>query len=377
MKAQDIVDKLSASIPLYTDGFSNSVGVTSITVAGTTASVTTDAAHGLVENQNVAVLGAEAPVQIDTGTFLRTGSSAVFETLQDHDFTLSQLDITNGGKTLTISGATEAEFNGTFQIAQVVNRRKLIIAVADSGSTTISGSPIVEDANGGLFNGLFPAVNVATTTFDYEMPVAYPLDAVVDNASVQISIRILSVLDIAAYLQDIYTNKGLDDDVIVVQLGDVTQSKKRNEETDASSSTVGEYSYTPTLIQPFAVYTVMNVTDELTASQARDKVESEYIPAVFSSVLRAKFDTGFTYSQYRATFTGHGVFAYSDVTGKNRAIYAHEITFEQLATLTKVDMVGPDSNVAMRDVEYTLTQDPGTGVDTLDANVNLDEEPIP
>jgi hypothetical protein len=121
----------------------------------------------------------------------------------------------------------------------------------------------------------------------------------------------------------------------------------------------------------------MNVTQDLTASQARDKAEEEYIPAVFHSVLRAKFDTGFSYSQYRATFTGHGVFAYSDVNGKNKAIYAHEVAFEQLAMLTRVDTVGADDNVAMRDVSYTLTVDPGTGVDTLDAGIDLDEEPIP
>lgn len=374
MKAQDIVDKLSAILPLHTDGFSNSVGVTSISVAGTTATVTTDAPHGLIEGQNVAMTGVQAPVQIDTGTFIRTGSSATFETLQDHDLTLSERDIAAGGKTIDISGANEAEFNGTFTLIKVVNRRKLIINVADSGPTTISGSPLVENANGNLFNGLVPAVNVAASTFDYELPVSYPIDPVVTGATVQISIRILSVLDIQQYLRDVYTKKGLDEDILVVQLGDVTQSKKRDEPTDAASSTTGEYSYVPTLIQPFAIYIVMNVTDDLTGSQARDQVEEEYIPAIFRSVLRAKFNTGFTYNQYRATFTGHGVFAFSDINGKNKAIYAHEVTFEQLVLLSKADMVGPDDNVAMRDVTYNLTTDLGTG--ELDATIDLDEEPI-
>ena len=374
MKAQDIVDKLSAIIPLYTDGFSESVGITSITPAGVTASVVTDTAHNLVDGQNVAIINADAPVQIDTGTFLRTGSQAEFETLQDHDLTLSQRDIAAGGKTITISGATEAEFNGTFQLMRIANRRKILIAVTDAGPTTISGSPIVENANGGIFNGLFPVTNIGTTSFDYTLPVSYPLPAVVDNARVQVSLRVLSVLDIEQYLDDVYTKQAIDDDVLVVQLGDVTQSKKRTEESDAASSTSGEYSYTPVLVQPFAIYVIQNVTDELTGSQARDKIEDEYVPAIFRSVLRAKFDSGFTYDQYRATFTGHGVFAFSDNNGKNKAIYAHEITFEQLTQLSKVDMVGPDDNVAMRDVDYTLTTDLGTGV--LTAEVDLDEEPL-
>jgi hypothetical protein len=93
-------------------------------------------------------------------------------------------------------------------------------------------------------------------------------------------------------------------------------------------------------------------------------------------VLRAQFASGFTVSQHRATFTGHGVFAYSDSNGKNKALYAHEVSFEQLTQLTGSDMVGPDPTVALRNIEYTLAQDPGTGEDTLNADVDLDEELI-
>lgn len=375
MKAQDIVDQLSAIVPRHTAGFSNSVGITSIVPLADIASVVTSAGHGLVENQNVAIIDVDAPVEIDTGTFLRTLSQAEFETLQDHDLTLSQRDIAAGGKTITISGANESEFNGTFSLLRVINRRKLLIAVTDAGPTTITGSPIVEDANGQLFNGLFVATNVGTTTFDYKLSRTYTLPAAVSKGKVQTSIRITSALDIEQYLQDVYTKQAIDDDQLVVQLGDVSQSKKRNEETDAASSTAGEDSYTPILVQPFAIYIIQNVTDELTGSAARDRVEEEFIPAIFRSVLRVNFDTGFTYSPYRATFTGHGVFAFSDVNGKNKAIYAHEITFEQLTQLTKTDMVGPDDNVAMRDVQYTLTTDLGTGI--LTADIDLDEEPIP
>lgn len=377
MKAQDIVDQLASSMPLFTDGFSESLSISSITVSGVTATLTTPTPHGVLNGQNVAILGVDAPVQIDSGTFIRVGSTATFETLQDHDLTLSERDKTNGGKTITISGATEAEFNGTFTIVQIANRRMLLIAVDNSGATTISGTPIVEDANGGIFNGLFPAANVTLTTFEYTLPVSYPLDGITDNASIQTSVRISSALDIDQYLRDTYTAKGVGKDTLVVQLGDVTQSKKRGEQTDASSSAAGENSFTPILIQPFAIYIIMNVTTNLTGARARDKVEAEYIPAVFSSVLRASFDTGFTYSQYRATFTGHGVFAFTDATAKGKALYVHEITFEQLTQLTKIDMVGPDNNVAMRDVDYTLTVDPGTGDQTLDTDINLDEEPIP
>ena len=374
MKAADIVARLSGNIPLHTSAFSDSVAITSIVPTGTTALATTAAAHGLAEGQHIAIIGADAPVQIDTAEFLRTGSQAVFETLQDHDLTLSQKDILNGGKTIIISGATESEFNGTFELIGVTNRRKLVIAVTDAGPTTISGSPIVENANGNIFNGFKAAANVTATTFEYELPSAYALPSA-GSAEVQTSIRIISVLDIRQYLQDVYTKQTVAEDQLVVQLGDVVESKSRNETTDASDSSSGNRAFTPTVIQPFAIYIVMNATDSLSVAELRDNVEFEYIPAIFKSVLRAPFDTGFAYSQFKATFTGHGVFAYSDEAGKNKAVYVHEVTFEQLAKLYDSDTVGPEATVAMRDVDFTMNSSLGTGI--METNVDLDEEPLP
>lgn len=377
MNGLDVCTQLAKIIPTATDGFSNSLAITSIVPTANIALVTTPSPHGLSDGAIVSIIGAQAPVQIDTGTFLRTLTTATFKTLQDQDLTLSERDKSFGGKTIDISGANESEFNGTFQLLKVVNRRELIIAVADSGSTTISGSPIVDNANGGIFNGVFPIFNATASTFEYTLPISYPLPAEVTNAKVQISIRIASVLDITQYISEVYTKRALTKDQLIVQLGDVTQSKNRNEESDADDSSTGQYSYTPTLIQPFAIYILQNVTDQVSASLARDKVENEYVPAIFKAVMLAKFDTGFTYSQHRATFVSHGVFAYSEETqGERKALYAHEVAFQQLANLDKdKDTAGADDTVAMRDVDYTLTTDLGTG--ELLANVDLDEEIIP
>lgn len=375
MKALDVCNQLAKFIPRFTDGFSESIDITSITPTGDTALVVTASPHGLSNGDNTAIIFADAPVEIDTSTFLRVVSTATFETLQDHDLTLSERDKAAGGKTITISGATETEFNGTFQLLSVLNRRKLVIAVTDAGPTTISGSPIVEDANGGVFNGLFTVANVTATKFEYTLPISYPLPAAVTNAKAQTELRIATVLDVNQFIDDIYTKELVNDDLLIVQLGDVSQSKKRNEESDASDSSSAEYSYTPILIQTFSIYIFMNVTEEVEPSALRDKVESEYVPAIYRSVLRAKFDTGFTFSQHRTTFTGHGVFAFGN-NDKGKALYVHEISFEQLAILDKVaDTVGPEDNVAMRDVSFTLPTSLGTGV--LTASVDLDEEPIP
>ena len=375
MKAQDIVDELARYVPLFTDGFTNSLPVLSAVVSGDVCRLTTQGNHDLVEGQQVAISGITAPVQIDAANFLRTGSTATLPTIQEHDLTLSERDKAAGGKQITISGANEGEFTGSFLLIGVPDRNTLLIAVDDSGPTTISGAPLVDDANGAVFNGFVAASNVNSNSFEYTLPKEYPLNGVASAGVVQISIRVLSVLDIEQYIVDVHTRKEPTEATLVVELGDVSQSKNRNEQTDAADSSSGQYAYTPTLIQPFAVYIVQNATESLTGAELRDLCESEYIPAIFRAVLRAKFETGFSYSAFRATFTGHGVFAYSDNNGKNKALYAHQVNFEQLAQLSSVDARGPDETVAMRDVCYTLTTDAGEGV--LTANVNLDENAEP
>lgn len=371
MKAIDVVNRIANTLPAYTTSFSNVVNITSITVSGTDATVTTSSAHGVVDGDKVTITGAEAPVQIASLT--RTGTQAQIVTSQDHDLTLSERDKVKG-KTVTISGATESQFNGTFNLLNVKNRREITIAVSNSGATTATGSPLLVNANGAIFNGLVTASNVTATTLKYTLPVSYTLPAA-GTPKLHASIRIAAVLDINQYLKDMYTKQLAGIDHIIVQLGDVTRNKNANETTDAFDSTTGEYSYTPKLIQQFAIYIIQTMTGIEGGAAARDKVESVYVPAIFKAVERAKFDTGFTYSQYRATCTGHGVFGYDAEISKGKALYIHEMTFQIVATIDKdADTAAPDYNVAMRDVGYTMKTDLGTGV--LLADVDLDQVPL-
>lgn len=373
MKASDIVKQLATEIPKHTDAFTNSIGILSIVPTGASALVETSGAHLLEENQNISIIGTKTPVEIDTASFLRTGTTAFFNTIQDHDLTLSDTDVSNGGKTITISGANEPEFNGTFYISRVVSRNAVEIFVEDAGPTTITGAPIVENGGVDTFNGWFKATGVTADTFTIALPRVAVLPAIVTEAKAQTSIRIAAVLDVVQYLTDVYTAEGLTEDQLIIQLGDVTTSKRRDEQTDATGSSYANYAHTPILIQPFSVYIIQNVTNQLAAATARDLVESTYVPAVMRSLERVTFDTGFSYNYGQVTFTAHGVYAYADDTGLNKAIYVHEMTFEQLARLTKDDAYDSNVSIAMRDIEYTFTSGIGTGIETMTANVNLDK----
>ena len=103
MKGADIVTRLRSNLPKFTDRFTEEVGIDSITPAGTTATVTTDAAHGLSVGNAVIILGANASISISSIT--RSGTVATATTSQDHDLTEVYHE------TVVLSGATEAEFN--------------------------------------------------------------------------------------------------------------------------------------------------------------------------------------------------------------------------------------------------------------------------
>lgn len=370
MKAIDVVNRLSQALPFFTDGFSSVVGIANMTVAGTTVSVETTTPHGLIDGDCIAFKGVETPVEIDESTFTRVGTVVEFKTLQDHDLTLSNRDILNGGKTIVISGLNEASFNGEFQILSIPNRRTIKITVPDSGPSSASGNGIVENAGVGFFNGLFEFIIIDATNFTYEIPVSYTVNPVFSNASLQTSIRITYTANIVSYLNDVYTAR--DDDVIVVQLGDVVANKSRNEITDAIDSAVGNNSYNPIFIQNFAVYVIIPSTDELSSEDARDKVEEFYAPAIYKSILKHKFPTYFSESKNHTTAGDHGPFAFG---AKESAFYVHEFTFQQLAQLNCFDQVEISKGVAMREIGLSISSDIGTGVMT--ANVNLDEEPLP
>ncbi len=117
MRASDIVNHLSVHLPKFADDFTDQITVTSLTRSGTTVTVTTDSPHGLVVGGQLNMTGAQTPIVISSIT--RVGIQATMVTASDHDIT------ENAGFDVQIEGATEAEFNGTFDLISAPNRRTI------------------------------------------------------------------------------------------------------------------------------------------------------------------------------------------------------------------------------------------------------------
>ena len=371
MIAKDIVLALQARIPFLTDDFTDSVGISSITAAETTATVTTSAVHGLTTGNPVNILNVISPISI--ASIDRVATVATIVTGEDHDFTLSDREKAKGiDKQVIISGATEAEFNGSFKLLKVTNRRTIEVEVDDSGAVSATGSPVMENGINPAFgyNGFFSVTVVSTTVFTYELPKALVIDGIVDvNSKAVVSHRIARVasLDRAVLA---YTKQNINDDFLFVVVGDVVANKSQNTQTDATYTDVGGDYYRQQLNQQCAVYLAQNATDSVAAGRQRDKAE-EIAPLIFKSILLQAFDTGFTVSERsKLTFVSHGFIE----TGLKPPVNMHEYIFEQNAELYLDDTIGAPDDVAFRDVDFIFNNQ--VGDEEFTGSVDIDEVPL-
>ena len=368
MIAKDVVLALQARIPVLTDDFSESVGIASVVVAGITVTVTTSGVHGLATGEAANILNVVTPVTI--ASINRVDTIATIVTNEDHDFTLSDREKSKKvDKQVLVSGATEAEFNGSFKLLNVINRRTIEVEVADSGAASATGSPILENGINPLYgyNGFFAITVLSTTVFTYELPKVLTIDGIVDITSkAVVSHRIARVVNLERAVLA-YTKQNIDEDFLFVVIGDVVANKNRSTQTDATDTDVGGDFYRQQLNQQCAVYLAQNSTDSVAAGRQRDKAE-EIAPLLFKSILLQAFPTGFTVSERsKLTFVSHG---FVD-TGLEPPVNMHEYIFEQNAELYIDDTVGAPDDVAFRNIDMTFNNQIGN--EEFTGSVDLDE----
>ena len=361
MKAEDVIKALVARLPNLTDKFCDTAAIDTITSAGLVATALVAAGHGRVDNELVTITGALSPITIVSVT--RSGAFATVVTATNHDLTFSDREIARGNvQEVTLSGANEAEFNGTFELSSVIGRLTFIIVIADSGPTSATGTVLVTGASSAFaaYNGSFNITVLDANQFTYPVLASIPNDAT-GTPVLHSGHRITGAVTIERFL-DAYTKHIKDHWWCVVVLGDVIASKGRQNTTDSTDQFVDGEHYQQSITQPFGVYLIAPTSHTIAARPQRDEME-DVTAFVMQSVLLAKFPSGFSALKlYRTTFTAHGFFLY------NGPVYIHEITFEQNADLLFVDSVGNDPHVAFRDIELNL--DPAL-LATIDLDVGI------
>lgn len=352
---------LAAILPGQCDDFTTNLSVTSLTRSGTTVTATTATAHGLVVGNQANIQGAQTPIVISSLT--RSSVIGTLATATDHDIT------ENAGFNVQISGATEAEFNGTFALLKVTNRRTITFTMADSGATTATGTPLLLNGSNlyDSYNGLKAITAVpSTTTFRYEIGSSTAYTPASGTIQAKTLPRIAGCVEFDVALSA-YTKQTSGNAWMFVVVGDGVANKSRKNNSDAVDNLHTAHNFNQRLIQSVQLLVFLPTSSEIAGVAAKDRCE-ELLQPITKSILRMKFPTLISGDNNPLMIVNHGMQAY------NSAFYVHQYSFEATLQLTEDDIYIPSDDVAFRDMNITTASDFGT--ETFTTDIDLDDTPL-
>lgn len=368
MKLEEVVSQLRALLPQLTDKLTTNVDVLSLTRNGSTMTAKCLDAHDLDVGDFVAITGADVRIPVN---LTRDGTTGTCSTSVVHDLTKKA----NKSLSITFSGATEAEFNGPFDVIQIVNGNTITFTMPDSGATAASGSPVLHEAAGPLQN-YNTTVEVTSTAspvdFTYEQT-----DTTIPDPSGSIVARSkprIGALSSATEVIRIYSEQPADDYWLFVVPEGVEASKDRSELSDATSNHSRGTEYIQQLVERLTVFVVIPATDDLGGSLAADAARDLFRP-IARSLLFSNFDSGLA----NGTHGGAVQFERHTFVDYNGATYVHAYEFSRQYDLTYDDTVGDDLNVAFRDLCFDMFPivPGGTGLGSYPSVIDLADVELP
>jgi hypothetical protein len=369
IKAEAIAAQLQAALPQQTNLFSRAdIAITSLTRTGTTITAVTATPHGLQTNNNISILNAKTPIVISSITSIANpdgGATVTVTTETNHDFT------ENFGFTCEITGATQAAYNGTFDVAKVPNRRTFTYIINSQPDSPATGTMFLLNNFLSGYNGRKQVTVVNPTTFTYETT-QEPLSPAQGTAILRSGVRVARAISWDRAMEA-YTRQNANELWAFVVLGDLSISKSRRDGTDAIQTLASGDEYRSRLILPFSIYIYAPCTNEIAGGAVRDQMEDVRV-ALYKSILRTKFDPILKQAATYVTIaTGDRFVQY------NTAYYIHEFMFEIVCDITIGDTIAPSENVAFRDFSLIYIDplvDDGDNIIMQTDDVSLDDVPL-
>lgn len=362
MKASDIIKQLQIVLPTVTDSFSTQIALQSVTPVGTTATAKTSVAHNLSIGDAVNVTNTFSPIGISSIT--RNGDTGTATTDTPHDITEGFFD------SVTISGANESEFNGTFSLVSAVNRKTFQFSMDDSGATVATGSMLLEDPPSPIgYNGLQVVTAIPQPDeFQYKLPIALT-EPSVGSGVVHSGVRVTGAATVNRAMQ-MYTEQANKDDMwAFAVLGETIASKDRNSRNDAVTSAAPGSDRRQQIYQNFSIFVFRPSASDLSGRSSRDDMEDVMV-SLFKALLYWKAPPGLSADNgMGVVFVSHAFQEYDTAT------YIQEFQFQLVLDISRSDTVDDSLNVAFRDIDLTMGTNLGT--EKLTSNINLDDKPLP
>lgn len=370
MRASEVVEQLQRELPKRTDFFTDVLQIVSLTRSGSMVTAVTSVPHNLSNNDSVVIDGAKELNPITSLTFADGMASAT--TQNDHDLTLPSANQVRFGNLgdynySNVSGADQSEYNGAYVLTAVPNRKNFSYAITGAPASPATGSPVLEQEGG--YNGRFQVTVIDPTTFTYQIlttPISPAGGTIIGYARARISADV----SLERAIQN-YTKQPADDYWAFVVLGDVLAAKDRNVLTEASGEDSNQSEFRTRLIEPFRIFVFVPSVYRNSARAYQDNME-DVRGFIYNSLAGYIFGTALTETPWCKTSPLGDRFVSE---GSTEAFYIHEFQFQRVVDVTYEDTVGEPASRAFRDLLLTSGYPLGTG--ELEADINLDEQPLP
>lgn len=359
MKLSDVVAQLQLILPKYTDLFSDTLGIVSISATAAVATITTDVPHRLATGDAATLANVATKTAIDSVS--QDGLVFTFETVTDHDLTKDWPE----HETVTLDGFTDSAWNDSFQLIDVPNRRTFKVQSTNT-LPVLNGNEILEEVRMDGVNGRFAVAVVSSSVFTITGTF---LASAYTGGSVRTAVRIAGSVTIDRALEE-YTAMKVEEMWMFVVMHDTETSKDRKTFNDAQATIPSGTEIRMRLLDGFDVVLIRNTTKDAAAVEAIDIVRDTLQLPILKTIYGTRFDTGLSGAgDFRTVLLGHGFISY------NAAILVYGYSFQVIFDLTDEDAVDPLDTKAFRDIDYTLVVG-GADVDEMTVGIDTDEEPL-
>lgn len=354
MKAEHVIAQMQLILPKKTDLFSTKISTALSYSAGTVTGVTATA-HGLTTGDYVTISGTLTKTVISSLTF--AGGVATAVTSSDHDLTQGYQS------TVTIEGANQTEYNGTFALLTVPNRRTFTFSVSGSPVTPATGTPVLLEDKLASYNGRHQITVVNSTTYTYittNVLSATAGGSPVTNTEVRVSGAITVERALEAYTEQPDGNYWA-----FVVLGDTDISRDRSILSDVNIHLTGKEKKRIREIENVMVAVVIPSTNSIAGREERDKVDDVKV-ALYKTLFGFKVPSSFS-EERQAILVPIG----DRFFGYEKAYYAHIFDFQTVQDIVWEDGVEPADNAAFRDMQINFENDFSEVI--MQTDINLDE----
>jgi hypothetical protein len=356
MRLKDVVNQFRLVLPKYTDRFSSTLEVSSIVAAANTATITTVTPHNMETGHNVTVSSLESRTPINSVS--KDGLIYTFIS-EEHDLTFNDPEHLYA----KFEGFTDPLWNrDDFKITAVQNRKTFSIRSTNPLPVLTDNEFLLEKRIDGIRGRyLINKVNDNVFTINGDF-----VDGIYRNGRLSPDVRITGMVDIDR-LQELYTRNNIFDLWGYVIMHDVTTSKDRSTNSDATATIPNGTDMRLRLIDGFDFVIVVNTTRDISANDAIDLCRHELFLPILKTIYGVKFDTGLSdKTDFKAILIGQGMTLYQ------KAYYLHVYRFETQYDITNSDSVVPGDTRAFRDIGFTQK----IGEQSMSVNIDLDDIPI-